>query len=390
MPFFGRPNITKLTTKRKVDGLIKALDHPDDRIRKDAAYALEFIGDIRAIDPLIARLGDTSHVVRLAAALTLALHGDRLTDEPELLMARLRSSHEGDMALEVLTAALQDEADDVRQAASEALGRLGDARAVEPLVARLGDKHEKHGVRKAAGEALGRLGDAHAVEPLIAHLQDEWYDAERTAAITALGQIGDARAVAPLMARLREKREGLYIHQAAITALGQIGDARAVEPLIAILTDNNLRRHAVEALGQIGDARAVKPLWDIQYYQLEEDEKRCIAEVLKKLEATPEGRQEVERFRQEESARQRARDAKLPNRYGRYGTCRDCGRSIHLAQATMRRLWAFDNEAYQYHCPHCYKDDPTNRYALYRGELLGRDGKGIIDQMFQGEWRLGG
>ena len=53
-----------------------------------------------------------------------------------------------------------------RRAAAEALGQLGDKRAVEPLIAALQDDVEN--VRQAAAEALGQLGDERAVEPLIA------------------------------------------------------------------------------------------------------------------------------------------------------------------------------------------------------------------------------
>ena len=59
-------------------------------------------------------------------------------------------------AIEPLTTALRDEYSAVRDAAAKALGQLGDARAVEPLTAALGDEHSS--VRKAAAEALDRLG----------------------------------------------------------------------------------------------------------------------------------------------------------------------------------------------------------------------------------------
>jgi HEAT repeat protein len=58
----------------------------------------------------------------------------------------------------------------VRRAAAEALGQLGDARAVEPLIARLGDA--AWNVRRAAAEALVKIG-APAVEPLIGRLGDD-------------------------------------------------------------------------------------------------------------------------------------------------------------------------------------------------------------------------
>jgi HEAT repeat protein len=42
--------------------------------------------------------------------------------------------------VEPLIAALKDENSDVRQAAAKALGKIGDPRAVEPLIAALSDE----------------------------------------------------------------------------------------------------------------------------------------------------------------------------------------------------------------------------------------------------------
>src|SRR5450759_2332909 len=67
----------------------------------------------------------------------------------------------------------------VRRAAAEALGQIGDARAVEPLIAAL--KDESWGVRRAAAEALGQIGDARAAEPLIAALKDPYADVRNAA-----------------------------------------------------------------------------------------------------------------------------------------------------------------------------------------------------------------
>jgi hypothetical protein len=60
------------------------------------------------------------------------------------------------MIVEPLIAALSDQSKIVRKAAAEALGKIGDARAVEPLIAALRDQSEF--VREAAAEALDRLG----------------------------------------------------------------------------------------------------------------------------------------------------------------------------------------------------------------------------------------
>ncbi|RMF83541.1 MAG: NACHT domain-containing protein, partial [Nitrospirae bacterium] len=93
------------------------------------------------------------------------------------------------------------EMSDVRRAA-EALGKLGDPRAVEPLLQALGD--ESRGVRRAAAEALGKLGDPRAVEPLLQALGDRYSDV-RLAAAEALGKLGDPRAVEPLLQALRDE-----------------------------------------------------------------------------------------------------------------------------------------------------------------------------------------
>ena len=76
----------------------------------------------------------------------------------------------------------------------EALGQMGDAGAVAPLIAAL--KDDTSSVRQAAAEALGQIGDAGAVEPLIVVLRDASTGVRR-AAVDALGRIGDPRALSP-------------------------------------------------------------------------------------------------------------------------------------------------------------------------------------------------
>ena len=61
----------------------------------------------------------------------------------------------------------------VRRDAAEALGQIGDARAVEGLTVKLKDREEIWEVRVAAAEALGAIGDPTAVDSLIAVLTDK-------------------------------------------------------------------------------------------------------------------------------------------------------------------------------------------------------------------------
>ncbi len=171
---------------------------------------------------------------------------------------------------------------EVRDEAARALGRLGDARAVEPLIATLKDEYWQ--VRFSAAKALGLIGDARAVEMLIVTLGDINYTT-RWVAARSLGQIGDVQAVEPLITTLEDAAE--EVQGAAYEALIEIG-APAVESLIAALKGRGevVRQSAAWALGNIGDPRAIPALIDTKGDKSVEV-RRAIVESLKKL-GTPE------------------------------------------------------------------------------------------------------
>lgn len=131
--------------------------------------------------------------------------------------------------VEGLIQALKDEDDDVREAAAEALGRIGDVSAVEPLIQTLED--ESILVQCEASDALVRIGEP-SVEPLIQVLNNEHSDVRRDAVIALgeiAGKIGSARAIEELIQALKDKEEGVRL--SVVTALVKIEDARAVEAL---------------------------------------------------------------------------------------------------------------------------------------------------------------
>src|SRR5690348_2371981 len=72
----------------------------------------------------------------------------------------------GQKPLEDLVLELQTGGSDAQWQAAEALGNLGDPRAVEPLIGALSVQHWR--VRCSAAQALGRLRDPRAVNTLIA------------------------------------------------------------------------------------------------------------------------------------------------------------------------------------------------------------------------------
>jgi HEAT repeat protein len=143
----------------------------------------------------------------------------------------------GEAAVEPLIAVLKDNDWWVQRDAAEALGKIGDTRAVDPLIANENNiENVSYLLALQEWEKLIKFGEA-AVEPLIAVLKDK--DSEiRENSAEALGEIGDARAVDPLIAALKDNDKDVRWH--AASALGEIGDTRAVEPLIAALKDEDM------------------------------------------------------------------------------------------------------------------------------------------------------
>lgn len=156
-----------------------------------------------------------------------------------------------------------DESLRLRCAAASALGKLGDNRAIIPLMSILNDKNENYRLRLAAAESLGKLGDDHAVKPLIDILSDEREKSVylKESAAKALGMLGDIRAIEPLIEAF-EARRGIrdkfnFLKEQIIEAIGRIGnpDRKATDTLIRALYDEalSIRLAAVEALGALGD-----------------------------------------------------------------------------------------------------------------------------------------
>lgn len=337
----------KIGDMRAVEPLIVALQDSDYSIREKSARALGKIGDARAIEPLVAALQDSNYYMREQAAEALEALSYQPTDETQqaiLFVAKKRwwkAVELGPVAVEPLVVALKGSVTYVRQGsdkyvrreAAEALGKIGDARAVESLIAAL--ERSDSEVQAKAAEALGKISDARAIEPLIVALQAHDYDVAREAetalrkfgeaaieplitalndpsfdarrkAVCLLGQIGDARAVEPLIAEL--KKSGNYAVSDPAEALGKIGDARAVEPLIAALNRSNkyARRAVADALGNLGDVIAIEPLTRLLVqgdYQVGYD----ILPSLEKLRWTPVTDQERESVRQVEIYREQLR-----------------------------------------------------------------------------------
>src|SRR5262249_39648639 len=104
----------------------------------------------------------------------------------------------GAHASSILIAALKDPSPEVRLHVTEVLSNLQNPQTAASLLERLTDNAEFPNVRHAAAQALGKIGDRAATSALIqaAEQHDFWVS---YAAVEALGRIGDERAVDSLL-----------------------------------------------------------------------------------------------------------------------------------------------------------------------------------------------
>jgi HEAT repeat protein len=165
-----------------VEQLIKALKHLEPVGRSLAARALGKLRDERAINPLIEALMDEDSKALEEVTLALLQSGnEKLVSEGESLLSTMRCMWT------------------VRKDVAYALGEIGDKRAVEPLIQALKNENPEFTeklklinneaiqtdrmilrmgnqlIRREAAIALGKIGDKRAVEPLIQALKRPEY-----------------------------------------------------------------------------------------------------------------------------------------------------------------------------------------------------------------------
>jgi HEAT repeat protein len=147
-----------------VEHLVVALTDPQSSVRNLAAGVLRKIDDQwerseaarQAIPALKAAATSKEYWVRQAAADTLSKLNELPRAEPNLNSFTDPVYYKRAAALQALAQALRDWDRDLRLAAAEALGRIADQRALEPLKAALDDEDEW--VRESARQALWRMG----------------------------------------------------------------------------------------------------------------------------------------------------------------------------------------------------------------------------------------
>lgn len=184
---------------------------------------------------------------------TLAQLLGRPASRTEVIEALVRK---GPRVTELLIEQLGAEDRETRQAAVLALGRIGDARAVPPLLAALSADEE---LAVGTAGALAMIGDREAYLPLLG-LLGHGDAAVRRAAISALNSLGHPEMGKDIAALLRDPRP--LVRESAVKIVGYVGYPDCADLLLECCRDPHeaVRRAAVESLPSLAGAQALAPL----------------------------------------------------------------------------------------------------------------------------------
>ncbi|HEX6763916.1 MAG TPA: HEAT repeat domain-containing protein, partial [Polyangiaceae bacterium] len=250
------------------DALLTALKTVGPGAKPQVAWALVVLGDARAFDDVmnLYRLGHLSKVQRL---------GGGNAFDPNRIIALI--------SLDKLAAMADDKSPAVRQLVATVLSGTGDAKWTDTLIKLVKDSDAE--VARQAAPGLGRIGDARAREPLVTALRG--VDKEsRTKYFEALRDgIGTEGLVVALDAapteeaadetRVQPGKAAWYFRKQLLNMIyvldptdafkkGQgLNDPAGADALFKYIETNpfiHLQTHAALALAAIGDVRAIPTL----------------------------------------------------------------------------------------------------------------------------------
>lgn len=152
--------------------------------------------------------------------------------------------------------------EDVRMAATVALGELREGIAVEPIIRVAVDYYFYDGkTRETAIKTLTKLGKV-SVPYLITALENGDEMEVRWVAAKVLGEIHSTEVIEPLKKALLKDRYGI-VREMAAKSLIKIGELDRVIKVLKNTKNDGLRKSVIEVLGEIKDKKVVEPLINV-------------------------------------------------------------------------------------------------------------------------------
>lgn len=234
--------------------------HPErtqlpEHLHTVATSVLDTLLSAQITRPVLKVLEEGEPAVRAAAAKVLKT------------LVQFDSTHDREEARERLLLLASAPEPEVALQATMALGKLGDQRAIKPLLHLL----PLYPGRREIVQLLGQLKASSAVAPLFNMLDPngKTIDVQRDI-VKALEEIEGTRIVDRLLPLLQPEPQTMRecsFQQALLAALGRQGDASIVGPLLRLLNPHPEAMYAydfqlrlLEALGNLGEKQAVEPL----------------------------------------------------------------------------------------------------------------------------------
>lgn len=278
-----------------VRGVVEVVvDDDDEAVRAAAIDALDEMGQT-AVERLLAELtgadldsgADWVRVKRFARALS--------ADQPELRMAAANVlGRLGDRdATPALVKRLDDPDPRVRLRAATACGSIGDPRSVDALVELLSD--DRREVKRAAADALAAIGTDRSLN-VLRRLLDDDSETIRWVVVSALGEASSARPVTDLATALGDesanvrraavfsiigllsnapRRQSHRVREAVVSELAAVDDDVVVGPLVELLEESvqrPQRRNAAWLLGRVTPDGRAEPVVDALVAVLDDDD----------------------------------------------------------------------------------------------------------------------
>lgn len=165
-------------------------------------------------------------------------------------------------AVDALLDALDDPNESVRHLAITALGQVETGKATPRLLGLLDKPNTSYGIKRAALRSLGRLGDPKAIDPLLDYFERTWDGAAQDALWEMRRRLSDRQlkriVVGPLKAARGDNPPGRPVLTTAIQLAATLKIKDAGKPMRRIFDKHaGLQNKILNALGRIGDRGAV-------------------------------------------------------------------------------------------------------------------------------------